>query len=322
MNTKELIKRVLEGDVLSLGRLINLVENGDLELSQIMKTIHPHTGKAHRIGITGPPGIGKSTIIDKLTTVFRKEGLKVGIIAVDPTSPFSGGAILGDRVRMQQHYLDPGVFIRSMATRGNLGGLPRTISEVSDILDASGKDIIIIETVGVGQAELDIIKNVDTVVVALATGYGDNIQTMKAGLLEIADIFVVNKADQPGADELIGEIHGMLQLCTEKARRETPVVATQAVANVGIDELSRQIQTHYKNLNETGLLARRRQEQRRELFLRTVERKIITELANRIRQNSELAKYLDEVVEGKIDVYSAADNVFNSCELPASLKHK
>ena len=308
----ELVQRMLEGDNLSLGRLINLVENNGSEASQIMKLVHPYTGKAYRIGITGPPGIGKSTLVDKLISVCRSHGLTVGIIAVDPTSPFSGGSILGDRVRMQQHYLDSGVFIRSMATRGNLGGLPRTVGEAINILDASGKDILLIETVGVGQTELDIVKNSDTVLVALAPGYGDNIQTMKAGLLEIADIFIINKADQPGAEDIMWDIKNMLQLRTDKTAWEIPVVATQAINNIGIEELFNQIQAHRKVLDEKGLFKQRRKQQRWERFIQIIEQNLSSEVLNIIEQDTELTSYINEVEEGKLDPYTAAEKVLSS----------
>ena len=312
----ELVDRMINGNVISMARLISLIESGDDQVPQIMKHIYPHTGKAYRIGLTGPPGVGKSTLVDKLTSVIRSQDLTAGIIAVDPTSPFSGGAVLGDRIRMQQHYLDQGVFIRSMATRGSLGGLPRTAGEVINIIDASGKDIILIETVGVGQSELDIIKNADTVVVILAPGAGDSIQTMKAGLLEIADIFVINKADNPGADDLVSEIRNMLQLNTRRQEIwEIPVIATQANNNEGIETLYQQIKSHCQAISESGLLAQRRKEQRREQFINTIEQEISAELLRMMKQDKQLKEYTTKVEMGEIDPYSATNEILSSAAL-------
>lgn len=318
----ELVQQMLGGDTVSLARLVSLIERGSSEVPQIMKLIHPHTGKAHRIGITGPPGLGKSTIVDKLTAVIRSQDLKVGIIAVDPTSPFSGGAVLGDRIRMQQHYLDDGVFIRSMATRGSLGGLPKTTSEVINLIDASAKDIILIETVGVGQSEIDIMKNVDTVIVVLAPGSGDDVQAMKAGLLEIADIFVINKADRPGADNLILEMQTMLQLRGEQAEWEIPIVVAEAVNDIGIEELYRQVLLHRQTVTEMGLFSQRRAQQHREQFMKTIEQEIAAGLLRSIKQDEQLNSYLGDVEKGEIDPYSAADEVLRSEALLATLSQQ
>jgi LAO/AO transport system kinase len=307
----ELIDKMLAGDRLSLARLITMVEREGEEVPEIMRAIYPHTGRAYCVGITGPPGGGKSTMVSRLTALARKKELQVGVVAVDPTSPFSGGAVLGDRVRMQQHFLDDGVFIRSMATRGSHGGLPRTASSVIKLLDASGKDIIFLETVGVGQTEVDVMETADTVVVILVPEAGDTIQTMKAGLMEIADIFAVNKADRPGADFVVADLMAMLHQSPKQSWWQVPVVPTQAANDVGITDLYQQIEKHYEALQQTGRLAQRRQKQRRADLLRNIENTVTTQIMQLVVGDDQLNQYLERVESGEIDPYAAADEILS-----------
>src|SRR5262245_45804670 len=311
----DLVGRMLGGDRLALARLITRVENRVAEVPEIMRAVHPRTGRAYVLGVTGPPGAGKSTIVDRLTARLRARGERVGIIAVDPSSPFTGGAVLGDRIRMQAHTLDPDVFIRSMATRGSLGGLARATGDVIKLMDAFGFPWILIETVGVGQTELDIVRQADTTVVALVPESGDSIQAMKAGLMEVADIFVVNKADRDGAHGLMADIRFSVHLHYTSGAQpkdvdwEVPVLATQATNNVGMDAMLAQIRRHRAALEEAGALEKRRQARRRADLEARLAEEFTAQVTALVQTDPALASTLDAVTAGRLDVYSAVTQI-------------
>ena len=310
-----LVQRMLSGDRLALARLITRVENRMPGLAEIMRSVQPRLGRAHVLGVTGPPGAGKSTLVDRLTARLRAEGASVGVIAVDPSSPFTGGAVLGDRIRMQAHTLDPDVFIRSMATRGSLGGLAAATGDVIKLMDAFGFPWILIETVGVGQTELDIVRQADTTVVILVPESGDSVQAMKAGLMEVADIFVVNKADREGAHALMAELrfsahlHYSSSVSAKDIEWEIPVLAAQATNDVGVAELLAEVKRHRRVLEEAGALEKRRQARRR-AELRTL---LVEEFAGRVmaavERDPELATVIDAVAAGTLDAYSGVERI-------------
>jgi LAO/AO transport system kinase len=306
-----LVELMLAGDRRALARLITRIENREPGVPELMRRIHARTGRAYTVGITGPPGAGKSTLVDRLTAAIRKTDATVGVVAVDPTSPFTGGAVLGDRIRMQAHTLDPGVFIRSMATRGSLGGLARATAEVQKLLDAAGFDWVLVETVGVGQTELDVVKVADTTVVVLVPESGDAIQTMKAGLLEAADILVVNKADREGAPRLLTELRHMVHLHREgqQASRdlewEVPILSTEAVHDVGVVELLEAVGRHRAALQSSGALERRRQARRARELRALILAELRQEVERALADGGALERVLADVEAGRVDPYTA-----------------
>ena len=315
----ELAERLLAGEQRALSRVISMLERGELSAAGVMREIDSHTGAAYTIGITGPPGAGKSTIVDQLTQLLRGLDKRVGIVAVDPTSPFTGGALLGDRIRMQRHYLDSGVFIRSIATRGQAGGLPRIVKGVARALDAAGYDVVLVETVGVGQTELGIMGVADTVAVALIPEAGDSIQALKAGLMEIADLYVVNKADRDGADQMAASVTAMLHMSLTTPDWVPPVTLTAAHTGRGIEDLWEKLQEHRAFLETTGTLDARRGEHRMQEFLEVVEEELVRRLRNLVKTDPVLLERMKRVASRDAEPYSSALDFLGGSELDPEL---
>src|SRR5436190_8858166 len=303
-----LAERVLTGDPRAIARAISLIENESPAGAEVVRDIYSRTGCAYVIGVTGPPGAGKSTLVDRMTTELRRGGQTVGIVAVDPTSPFSGGALLGDRVRMSAHFGDEGVFIRSMATRGHLGGLARATADAAIVLDAAGNDIVIIETVGVGQDEVDIVRTADISIVLLVPGTGDEVQALKAGIMEIGDIFVVNKADRDGADRLVSAVESNLSLHSYAAAQwRPPIVRTVATTGAGVAELVEAINRFRSH--STSASAERRRDRSQSRLRELVSQRVMSRLEQSTWGKGELESMVERVAAREIDPYTAADQL-------------
>lgn len=299
-------ERLCAGDLRALARAITLVENESPAAQTLLSAAFPHTGQALRIGVTGPPGAGKSTLVDQLARAFRQQQHTVGVLAVDPTSPFSGGAILGDRIRMERHHADPGVYTRSMATRGALGGLARAAADAATLIEASGRDRILIETVGVGQDEIDIVRLADLVVVVLVPGMGDDVQSIKAGILEIADLFVVNKSDREGADRVEKELKAMQSLAGSHGSWIPPVVRTTASSGHGIDDLVSRIAEFERWLGEEGRLAQRREQQWEQRLTEMVRSELLRRLRAHVLEPQGLAEHARRIAARQEDPFALA----------------
>jgi len=310
----ETVEKVVSGDIRSVARLIREIDDGVPAVRDVLKALYPHTGTAYVVGITGAPGVGKSTLVDQMISHLRAKDKTVGVLAVDPTSPFSGGAILGDRVRMQRHSMDDGVFIRSMATRGHFGGLTQSTRSAIDVLDAMGKDYVIVETVGVGQDEVDVVRSAHTTVICVIPGMGDDIQAIKAGILEVGDIFLINKADREGSDKTMSDLRLMIDMDQKKYEDGTwkpPILKAEAVFDRGVDELIEEIVRHAEYLRSVygDLRFRARKDKVREELAEMVKARLLDTVVGRIIASGEFDAAVDGIVRGQVDPYTASDDL-------------
>ncbi|GAC1429303.1 MAG: methylmalonyl Co-A mutase-associated GTPase MeaB [Terriglobales bacterium] len=308
LNIKGWIDKLRGGDVRVLARAISMVENRTPGWSELMKLLFPHTGKARVLGLTGAPGAGKSTLVDQLARHYRKQDRTVGILAVDPTSAYTGGAILGDRIRMQDHFSDPGIYIRSMATRGSLGGLARATADVTTVLDAAGREIVMVETVGVGQDEIDIVRLADITVVILVPGMGDDVQTIKAGIMEIADVFVINKSDREGAERVEREIRALQSLDIRSDHWTPPIVKTVATDGTGIAELAEAIHSYQAYLQRENLMLKHSVENWRERLVEMLRNTLLDQARSQV-SDEELTHFASEVAQHKRDPYTLVEEI-------------
>ncbi len=307
-------EKVISGDIRAVARLIRDIDDGMPGVRDVLKELYPHTGKGYVVGITGAPGVGKSTLVDQMVGHIREREHTVGVLAVDPTSPFSGGAILGDRVRMQRHSLDEGVFIRSLATRGHFGGLTQSTRSAIDVLDAMGKDVIIVETVGVGQDEVDVVKSAHSTVIVVIPGMGDDIQAIKAGILETGDIFVINKADREGTDKTLSDLRLMIDMDQKKyegGRWKPPILKTEAVFDKGVTDLMDELDKHRNYLLESseGLQFRKSKPRVREELADMVKQRLLDVALEKIIESGAFDTAVDAIVSGESDPYNACDNL-------------
>jgi LAO/AO transport system kinase len=308
------LDKILSGDIRAAARLISDIDNNAPYVRDVLKELYPHTGNAYIIGVTGAPGVGKSTLVDRMIEYLRKSDQAVGVIAIDPTSPFSGGAILGDRIRMQRHSSDRGIFIRSLATRGHFGGLTLSTRGAVDVMDAMGKDYIIIETVGVGQDEVDIVKKAHTTAIVVIPGLGDDIQAIKAGILEAGDIFVINKAEKDGADQTQSDLKTMIEMGREQEKNNKwppPVLKTTAVSGSGVDKLMVEIDRHRKHLTDImgDINLRKTRDGAREELIEIVKNRLFLELVDRLESDNDLEDAINDITTGQKDPYTASDEL-------------